>query len=70
MAREGRYVISVCCMKNYDGNIVSDADDMKDIWRKCIVNVENGWDGEVFCPDVMGHVDSFMKIILPQLSKD
>ena len=33
IAREGRDVISVCCMKNEVGNVVSDADGMKDIWR-------------------------------------
>ena len=33
MAREGRDVISVCCMKNDVGNVVSDADGMKNIWR-------------------------------------
>ena len=33
MAMEGRDVISVCCMKNDAGNIVSDADGMKNIWR-------------------------------------
>ena len=32
MAREGRDDISVCCMKNKV--VVSDADGMKDIWRK------------------------------------
>ena len=32
MDREGRYVISVCCMKNDAGNVVSDG--MKNIWRK------------------------------------
>ena len=32
MAREGRDVISVCCMKNDAGNVVSDADGMKNIW--------------------------------------
>ena len=32
-AREGRDVISVCCMKNEVGNVGSDADGMKDIWR-------------------------------------
>ena len=30
-AREGRAVISVCCMKNDVGKFVSDADGMKDI---------------------------------------
>ena len=43
MAREGRHVISVCCMKN--------------IWRKYmdkLLNIENDWDGEVDCPEVMG----------------
>ena len=57
MAREGRDVISVCCMKNNAGNIVSDADGMKNIWRKYrekLLNVENDWDGEVDCPEVMG----------------
>ena len=34
MTRDGRDVISVCCMKNDVGNVVSDADDMKDIWRR------------------------------------
>ena len=41
--REGRDVISVCCMKNDAGNIVSDADGMKNIWRKYmkkLLNVE------------------------------
>ena len=33
MAREGRDVISVCCMKNDVGNVVSDVDGMKNIWR-------------------------------------
>ena len=32
MAREGRDVISVCCMKNDAGNVVSDAGGMKNIW--------------------------------------
>ena len=57
MAREGRDVISVCCMKNDAGNVVSDADGMKNIWRKYIeklLNVENDWDGDVDCPEVMG----------------
>ena len=57
MAREGRDVISVYFMKNYFGNVVSDADDMKNIWRKYmekLQNVENDWDGEVDCPEVMG----------------
>ena len=34
MAREGRDVISVCCMKNEVGNVVSDADSMKDIMEE------------------------------------
>ena len=57
MTREGRDVISVCCMKNDAGNVVSDADDMKNIWRKYMekhLNVENDWDSEVDCPEVMG----------------
>ena len=38
-----RDVISVCCMKNDAGNVVSDADCMKNIWRKYmekLLNVE------------------------------
>ena len=31
MVREGRDVISVCCVKNDPGNVVSDADDIKNI---------------------------------------
>ena len=57
MAREGRDVISAYCMKNDVGNAVSDADGMKNIWRKYVeklLNVENDWDGEVDCPGVMG----------------
>ena len=54
MPWEGRDVISVCCMKNDVGNVVSDADGMKNIWRKhMLLNVENDWDGEVYCPEVM-----------------
>ena len=55
MAREG--LISVCCMKNDAGNVVSDDDGMKNIWRKYmekLLNVENDWDGEVDSPEVMG----------------
>ena len=57
MVREGRDVISVCCMKNDVGYVVSDADGMKNIWRKYmekLLNVENDWDGEVDYPEVMG----------------
>ena len=49
MAREGRDVISVCCMKNDVGNVVSDADGMKNIWRKYmekLLSVDNDWDGD------------------------
>ena len=38
MAREGRDVISVCSMKNDVGKLL---------------NVENDWDGEVDCPELM-----------------
>ena len=57
MAREGRDVISVFCMKTDDRNGVSDADGMKNIWRKYmekLLNVENDWDGEMDCPEMMG----------------
>ena len=73
MAREGRDVISVCCMKNDAGNVVSDADGMKNIWRKYmekLLNVENDWDGEVDCPGVMGPIVSFRKKRFQQLLKD
>ena len=35
MTREGRDVISMCCMKSEVGNVVSDADSMKDICCCC-----------------------------------
>ena len=56
MARKGRDVISVCCMKNDVGNVVSDADGITDIWRKYmekLLNAENDCDDEVNCPEVM-----------------
>ena len=63
-----------CCMKNDAGNVVSDADGMKNIWRKYmekLLNVENDWDGEVDCPEVMGApIVSFRKKRLQQLLKD
>ena len=34
------------------------------------INVENDWDGEVDCPEVMGPVVSFWKKRSQQLSKD
>ena len=43
-------------MKADAGNVVSDADGIKNIWRKYmekLLNVENDWDGEVDCPEVM-----------------
>ena len=57
MARQGKYVISICCMEYDVGNVVSDADCMKNIWRKYRkkpIHVENAWDGDVDCPEVMG----------------
>ena len=51
MARDGRYVISVCCMKNDVRNVVSDADGMNNIWIDDVygeaIHVENDWHGEV-----------------------
>ena len=44
MARAGRDVISVCCMKNDVGNVASDADDVKVIWRKYMEKLLNGVD--------------------------
>ena len=44
-------------MKKNAGNIVSDADGMKNIWRKYmekLLNIENDRYGEVDCPEVMG----------------
>ena len=57
MAREGGYVISVCCMKNYAGKVVSDADGMNIIWKRYmekLLHVETKWDGEEDSPEVMG----------------
>ena len=44
-------------MKKEVGNVVSDADGMKDIWRKymdTLLNVDNNRNGDVDCPEVMG----------------
>ena len=44
--------------ENEVGNVVTDVDCIQDIWRKYmekLLNVENDWDGEVDCPEVMGH---------------
>ena len=63
MAREGRDV----------ENVVSDADEMKNIWRKYVeklLNVENDWDGEVDFPEMMGPVVSFRKKRLQPRLKD
>ena len=52
---------------------MSDADGMKNIWRKYmekLLNVENDWDGEVDCPEVIGPVVSFQKKRLQQVSKN
>ena len=57
MARERKYVISVCCLKNDVGNVVFDADGMKNIWRKYmekLLNVENDLYGDVDRLEVMG----------------
>ena len=57
MAREGRDVTSVCCMKNDVGTVVPDDDCMKNIWRKYMekhLDVENDWDVDMHCPVVMG----------------
>ena len=46
-----------CVLSNNNvGNTVSDADGMKDMWRKYmekLLNAENEWDGEVGCAEVM-----------------
>ena len=42
--------------EKYIGNVLSDADGIKGIWRKYmdkLPNVENNWDGGVDCPEVM-----------------
>ena len=75
MAKEGRDVISVCCMKNDAVNVVSDADGMENIWRKYMEklrNIENDWDGEVDYPEVMGPrcLISEEEVRLQQLLKD
>ena len=59
--------------KNDVGNIVSDDDGMRNIWRKYmekLQNVENDWDSDVDCSDVMGPVISFQKKRLQQLLKN
>ena len=57
MVTVGIDVIRVCSMNNDVANVVSDADVMKNIWRKNmekLLNVENEWYGDVDCPEVIG----------------
>ena len=59
-------------MKNDVGNVVSNADGMKDIWKKYmerLLKVENEWDGEVV-QWLLDPVVSFLKKRLEQLLKD
>ena len=52
---------------------MSDADGMRNMWRKYmakLLNIENDWDGDVDCPEVIGLVVSFLKKRLQQLSND
>ena len=47
----------MCAVRNDVENVVSDAEGMKNIPRKYmekLLNVENDWDGEVDCPELMG----------------
>ena len=49
--------LNISGMTNEAGNLVSDADGIKDIWRKYmekLLNGENDWDVDVDCPEVMG----------------
>ena len=44
-------------MKYDVGNVVSDAHCINNIWRKYmekLIHIENDWDGELDCPEVMG----------------
>ena len=52
---------------------MSDADSMKNIWRKYMekfINAETEWDGEVDCPEIMGLVVTFLNKRMQQLLKD
>ena len=52
---------------------MSDADGMKDIWRKYmekLLNLENDWDCDVGCPEVMGPCCLFSEKWLQQIIKD
>ena len=55
-------VLSVCGMKNDVGKILSDAEGIKDTWRKYmerLLNVENEWGSKVGGPEVMGPLSHF-----------
>ena len=44
-------------MKNNVGNVGSDAHGMNNTWSmymEKLLNVENDWDGEMDCPEIMG----------------
>ena len=57
MVKERRDVTGTNCVKDDDGNIVTDNRGVKEVWRRYmekLLNVENDWDGEVGCEEVEG----------------
>ena len=57
MAKEREDVQGTCCMKNEEGNIMTDSEDIKAIWKQYmekLLNIENQWDGEVECDKIQG----------------
>ena len=57
MVKERRDVTGASCMKDEDGNIVTDSRGVKEVWRtymERLLNVENDWDGDVDCDKVEG----------------
>ena len=57
MAKERQDVVGVNCLKDADGNIVIDSNEIKDDWRQYmekLLNEENEWDNDIECDVVEG----------------
>ena len=52
MAQSAMDVMGPTCVKDEDGNIVTEDDPMREVWRRYmehLMNVENPWDGHIEC---------------------
>jgi len=55
MAKSRQDVVGVNCVKDTNGKVLAENDQMKEIWRKYVeklVNEENTWDNATTCENV------------------